>query len=104
VDWSLEGDVRETAFATGLVPSGAVRMPDGHLFVAAAGEHMLAAGLFDRDGKPAKGFGRDGVMSAEVARLTGPAGLTVNAAGEPTVAARSEDGIAVLHAGKPPLQ
>ena len=38
------------------------------------------------------------IMSAEVTRITGPAGLTLNAAGEPTVAARSEDGVAVLHA------
>ena len=42
--------------------------------------------------------GRDGITSAEVTRLSGPAGLTVNAAREPTVAARSEDGVAVLHA------
>jgi len=39
-------------------------------------------------------------MSAEMSRLTGPAGLTVNASGEPTVAARSENGVAVLHANR----
>lgn len=89
-DGTLDGDVRETAFAAGLVPSGAVRVAD-RLFIAAAGEHTLAVGLFDADGK-------GGIKSAEVTRLNGPAGLTVNAAGEPTVAARSEDGIAILHA------
>ncbi len=94
-DGTLEGDVRETAFAAGLVPSGAVRTADGRVYVAAAGEHTLAVGLFSSDGTPVKN-----ITSAEVTRLTGPAGLTVNAAGEPAVAARSEDGVAVLHASR----
>ena len=98
-DGHLDGEVRETAFAAGLVASGAVLTANGRLVVAAAGEHTLAVGLFDRDGSPVKGFGRGGIVSAEVARLTGPAGLTVNAAGESAVAARSEDGVAILHAG-----
>lgn len=99
-DGSLDGEVHETAFAAGLVPAGAVRVANDHLFVAAAGEHTLAVGLFDATGAPVKGFGHDGIMSAEVTRLTGPAGLTVNAAGEPTVAARSEDGVAILRANR----
>jgi uncharacterized delta-60 repeat protein len=90
-DGNLIGDVRETAFASGLVPAGAVRIANDRVFVAAAGEHTLAVGLFDAEGTPVKS-----ITSAEVPRLTGPAGLTVNAAGKPTVAARSEDGVAVL--------
>jgi len=93
-----EGDVRETPFADGLVPSAAVFAPDGNLFVAAAGQATLAVGLFDANGSPVKSFGRDGIMSSETARSEGPAGLTVNAAGEPTVAAWSEHGVAVLFA------
>lgn len=94
-DGTLDGDVRDTSFAAGLVPSGAVRTTDGRVYVAAAGEHSLAVGLFTSDGMPVKN-----ITSAEVTRLTGPAGLTVNAAGEATVAARSEDGVAVLHASR----
>ena len=97
---ALEGDMRETPFAAGLAPSAAVITADGHLFIGAAGEHTLAVGLFAADGTPVKSFGPDGIISHEVARLQGPAGLVVNAAGEPTVAAWSEHGIAAVRAQK----
>ena len=100
-DGVLEGAVRETAFAAGLFPSGAVLAADGHLFVGAAGEHTLAIGLFRPDWTPVTAFGPDGVISHEVARLNGPAGLTVNASGEPTVAAWSEHGVAAVRAKHP---
>ncbi len=92
--------IRETPFARELTASAALLTPDGHLFVAAYGQQRLAIGLFEPDGTPVKDFGQSGILSAAVTNLTGPAGLMLNVAGEPTVAAWSEDGVAMLRANR----
>ncbi len=91
--------VRETSFPAGLAPSAALLAADGNLYVAASSRHVLAIGVFDPDGRPVRGFGQDGIISADVTPLTGPAGLMLNASGEPIVAACSNDGVAVLCPG-----
>ena len=103
-DGVLQSEMRETPFAAGFVPSGAVITSDGHVFIAAAGEATLAVGQFDADGTPVKRFGHDGIVSADVGPIAGPAGLVVNAAGEPAVAALSADGVAVLRPHRPSSQ
>lgn len=90
--------VRDLPFAKELTPAAAVLAADGHLFVGAYDRHTLAIGLFDAEGTPIKDFGRDGILSAPKSQVMGPPGLVVNAAGEPTVAAPSDDGVAMLYA------
>lgn len=92
------GGVRETPFAKELTPSAATLSADGTFFVAAYSRHALAIGLFGADGLPVKAFGHEGIMSSDFSLLTGPAGLMLNASGDPTAAACSDDGVAVVYA------
>jgi uncharacterized delta-60 repeat protein len=88
------GGVSSTPMSAGLRVSVALQEREGRLLVVASGETGVHLARFDRDGLPDKTFGSEGVIrSASGQRLATAAGLAIDAAGIPTVAALSGDRI-----------
>jgi uncharacterized delta-60 repeat protein len=85
--------ISSTQMSAGMRASAALQERDGHLLVVASGEDGVHLARFDRDGMPDKSFGSEGVIrNASVKGLTTAAGLAIDAAGIPTVAALTLNG------------
>jgi uncharacterized delta-60 repeat protein len=88
------GGMSSTPMSAGMRVSAALQEREGQLLVVASGENGVLLARFDRDGKPDKTFGSEGVIrSASGRSLAAAAGLAIDAAGIPTVAALSGDRI-----------
>src|SRR5262249_62171363 len=88
------GGMSSTPMSAGMRVSAALQGREGQLLVVASGENGVHLARFDRDGMPDKAFGSEGVIrGASGRRLATAAGLTIDAAGIPTVAALSGDRI-----------
>jgi uncharacterized delta-60 repeat protein len=88
------GGVSSTPMSAGMRVSAALQEREGQLLVVASGENGVQLARFDRDGMPDKTFGSEGVIrSASGRRLAAAAGLAIDAAGTPTVAALNGDRI-----------
>ena len=82
------GGMSSTPMSAGMRVSAALQERQGHLLVVASGENGLQLARFDRDGVPDKSFGSEGVIRSAAGRsLATAAGLAIDAAGIPTVAA-----------------
>ena len=79
--------------SAGMRVSAALQEQEGQLLVVASGEDGVHLARFDRDGMPDKSFGSEGVIrNASVTGLTTAAGLAVDPAGIPIVAALTLSG------------
>ena len=86
------GGMSSTPMSAGMRVSAALQEREGRLLVVASGENGVHLARFDRDGMPDKTFGSEGVIrNASGTSLATTAGLAVDAAGLPTVAALSGD-------------
>jgi hypothetical protein len=87
-----DGGMSSTPMGAGMRVSAALQDWEGHLLVVASGQDGIHLARFNRDGMPDKSFGSEGVIrSASGRRLATAAGLSIDAAGIPTVAALSGD-------------
>ena len=87
------GGMSSTSMSLGMRVSAALQEREGHLLVVASGEDGVHLARFDRDGMPDKSFGSEGVIrNASVTGLTTAAGLAVDTAGIPIVAALTLSG------------
>jgi uncharacterized delta-60 repeat protein len=88
------GGTSSAPMSAGMRVSAALQDRDGHLLVVASGENGVQLARFDHDGAPDTRFGPDGVIrSAPGRHVATAAGLAVDAAGIPVVAALGGDGI-----------
>jgi uncharacterized delta-60 repeat protein len=84
------GGTSSAPMSAGMRVSAALQDREGRLLVVATGANGIHLARFDRDGMPDARFGSGGaVRSAPGGHLATPAGLAVDAAGIPTVAALS---------------
>jgi uncharacterized delta-60 repeat protein len=85
-----------TPMIAGMRVSAALPERDGHLLVVASGENGVLLARVDREGMPDTNFGSDGVIHTARKWISTFAGLAVDDAGIPTVAALSSDGIFMM--------
>lgn len=89
-----EGGIQRTPIGDGMRVSAALQEADGHVLVAASGSTSVRLARYDRDGRPDRRTGSNGVIGVELDRTVAPAaGLAIDDTGTPVVTAASDNGI-----------
>lgn len=92
-----EGGIRRMPIGEELRVSAALQEPSGHLLVVASGNKSVQLLRVDADGRPDRGFGSNGVVTAELERIVATrAGLAIDDTGTPVVTVASDAGLYVL--------